>query len=433
MQDNPYFLTRDQIQMRNTMHSINRYYKYGKSVMKAGGHLYGHVGRMFSKGGSPRTPTKRTREDYEKNWELWKPFAPGTPQKYREYPNHWMTPNSKRRKIAEAIKNKDPVALQRVDKDRGRRFRKVIYKRRKFMPRGIVTQQNDVKGLYRKRKRSKFRKRKTRRYRKFKNKVRNLMYSDLGEWNYNINYSYQQGSALDKQGMWMHTLSGWNGLNTWDAGFDEISVMFRSLLASQWLPNAATGANTNVPATNVAARCKKAILDYTITNTSATVACELDLFEVYCVKDVEFDNWQSLHQKLLSDTITPQKPPAGADITALTVDTLGVSPFDIAGHGKYFKIAKQTRMYLKPLESVSFVRKNKIKKLITHQEITQNGDLCFAKAGVTMGLLFRVNGVGSAANAAQAFANGLRINANAKYSWKILQWNQNMDGRLFRV
>lgn len=289
------------------------------------------------------------------------------------------------------------------------------------------TQQRDVKSLYgRRRKRGRRMKRKMRRkaksYRRFKNKVRKLIYNDLGEFNFNFNQLTTDSCVAGQQKIVALTLCGFAGSSA--GGGDHIKTMLRTLLSNNPRTLLTAAPNLTTFPSNIGARMRKAVMDCTITNTGAT-NMELDIYECYAKQDINYATWDALVSQLLSDTDVMRNSLDTANLTALSTVQPGCTPFDIAKHGSFIKIKSVTRIYVASGQATSFLRKGKYMKQLTDQDtrdVSAEAGTQIAKKKLTKFYLFKFAGVPTAANLSSAASIALATNYH--YSWNVVQ-NQN--------
>lgn len=297
-----------------------------------------------------------------------------------------------------------------------------------IMPR-FGTTQRDAKKLYSKRRRTKRGRRKIRRkakrMRSFKNKVRRIIYNDLGEFNFQFNQLTTSNAAEGQQNWVPIFLNGYAGNSS--SGGNQIKTMVKTLLTNQPRTVLTGAPNLTVQPENISARLRKAVLDCTVTNTGVN-AIEMDVYECYFKRHLEHPTLASFTGQLVSDTAVTRNSSNSANLTEISVFAPGTTPFDLSGFGRYIKIQNVTRLYIKPGDSTSFVRKGRMGKQITDEMMTQaaaSADNCVARAGLTKMFLFKYAGVPN--SVALSSAAVISIASNYHYSWNVLQNQMNYD------
>lgn len=377
----------------------------------------------------------------------WNAIA-GYGARKRRYKEQAWTPNTKRIKLRrqeDEGRNLNEIAKEEIRKSKYDKWhRKYIANRwrnvrRRIrydpMPRshnvnmpGIGTVQKDVKSIYRRKRRRKL-SRKYRRYKKrarrLTNKIRNTIYKDLGEFNYNANYTLAFTSADSQQEINWLALGGFCG----DPGRGQQDIRKCVESIRNTLPQAQLigGVSSVVYQQNMAVRMRKMVMDLTITNTGLN-AIELDIYECIVRKDILYEQYSNLFNSLIANSQTALNTAGTAELTALTATTIGTTPFDVPLLGRYIKILKANRVYLEVGKSMSMIRKGKYRKQITQNMFESDAAAQLRHCGLkgcTRFIVFRYNGVPSASLATTASA--FRVQMTNHYSFNVLQNQQNYD------
>jgi len=160
-----------------------------------------------------------------------------------------------------------------------------------------------------------------------------------------------------------------------------------------------------------------AVLDVTFTNYGANTI-ELDIYEFYYRRTANYDNLGGLIAALLGTS-----PNIGVGLSASTV---GWTPFQCPGLGKYIRITKKTKYFIPVGDQITYQsRDNRNRVYSTTETVTDNG-VGEQKKFFTSGIFCVQKGVPTAANGSGT--TGLAFGATRTYNYSTIALSQSADG-----
>lgn len=161
------------------------------------------------------------------------------------------------------------------------------------------------------------------------------------------------------------------------------------------------------------------VLDMTFCNTAEAGTMELDVYEFYVRREVRYNYPGELWTQLLSDT-----GPVGA--TPLATTTLGVTPFDIAQSGNYFRIVKKTKYFLSAGAIITYQMRDQKNRVFNTSDLTTDAASPMMKPGWTKGVILTIKGTPDGTN--KASATEISFSATRSYNYKHLTQATYNDG-----
>lgn len=226
--------------------------------------------------------------------------------------------------------------------------------------RAAVTQQHDVRSN------GSYRPRSGRKWSRFRAKVRAAIQADNPRHLYQAVYK-SSGTATD-------SIAGFDGvyfldLNTTSQG--DIWNIFKDL-------GAATAADTD----NYKAYITSATMDFMITNTDTTNACEVDIYECVARRDDTQTStpgtvWSTYFADMdATGTVTSQHP--------------GLTPFQVPNFIRAWKVTKSTKYLIDAGKTISMQLRSKINRVIGGARMASSVSI---QKGLTRMVFFRVRGI----------------------------------------
>lgn len=258
-----------------------------------------------------------------------------------------------------------------------------------------LTGQHDVRRVY-KRKRMPYRKKK--RWVRFSKKVNAVITKALAPKFVVLNDATTGTAAVNTQYTASLNLYGVEG----SATFGPNDMARIAAADSEWSD-----------ATRI--RFESAVFDMTLTNVN-TIAVELDVYEFIYRKDDTSANTVTLIDRLLVDS-----PNIGVGLTRATV---GWTPFDTPGIGKWIRIMKKTKYFVQAGGQMTYQIRDARNRYFNTSEFDQGTFL--AKKFFTRGLLLIAKGIPTATDGAGTV--DLSFGVTRSYHYTLLKSAQSADG-----
>lgn len=286
---------------------------------------------------------------------------------------------NRKRKYSSAFRNAIPAAIGVGTRlyNAYKRSRTVTQTRNPKQNVRTMTRHFDRSVQYRRR-RMPYRKRKA--WQRFYRKVVHVQMKQDGIRNVVLNDNKQLSIGADTQGMYSYVMYGMKA-NVGSAGvtqgYNDIS---RIITADTVIGTAVDKIQFN-----------SACLDMTYSNTG-TATIELDVYEFYVRRDNDNVTAESNLNYLLTAS-----PNIGA---GLTVNTVGVTPFQVPQVGQYYRITKKTKFFVPPSEQMTYQLRDARDRRFNTSDLAEEVGTSMQKRGWTRGILLVHKGVPDATHGA---------------------------------
>lgn len=255
----------------------------------------------------------------------------------------------------------------------------------------VVTSQYDYRQQYKKKKRYV-----PRRAKVFRRRVKSVIFKELGSNQYIFRAHRNPTWVAGRQSVSGITLLGLAGDR--DTENNDLNDVFESgLITSSSISlslRRAAQENSKLVITN---HC----IDFIFRNGQTTQTMDLDVYVLYCRKDVPraataSGSVSGTLEAMWENIASNQRNAEGTALTSILPSSMGLTPFQLPQFCSYWTVASKKKFILGPGVTANYQYKSSRPKTVSGRDVTaESSDLSvlYAKKGVTVGFLFIVNNV----------------------------------------